>query len=219
MKADCFDLAGEVTGMSRNPGRLKYDVPWVTDKYIQRRYPLDHHLEMDKFFAGIEKRAYRMTELAIGNKDDALDILQDAMCKLVEKYSNHDPSDWTPLFYRILQNRIRDWYRKEKFRNRFRVWFRTRDEDPAEFPENQAISTDDSPEEQLHNSRMMDMLGRGIRQLPARQQQAFMLRTFEELDVRQTAEIMGCSEGSVKTHYSRAVQKLHELLGDISYES
>ena len=213
-----FYFIDDATGKSRDPVRLKYDVPWIDNSYANRRYTLDQNLELDKFFTGIEKRAYRMTELAIGNKDDALDILQDAMCKLVEKYADHDPSDWAPLFYRILQNRIRDWYRKENFRNRFRVWFGSRDEDPVEFLENQAGVTDQGPEDDLHNSRMLDLLGRGIRQLPVRQQQAFMLRTFEELDVRQTAEIMGCSEGSVKTHYSRAVQRLHAILGDISYE-
>ena len=158
-----------------------------------------------------------MTALAIGNKDDALDILQESMCKLVEKYADCDPSDWTPLFYRILQNQVRDWYRREKIRNRFRVWFSANDE-PAEMLENQSGAIIDVPEDNLHNRQMMDMLGRSIRQLPVRQQQAFMLRTFEELDVKQTAKIMGCTEGSVKTHYSRAIQKLRAILGDISDE-
>ena len=203
--------------MSRNPARLKYYVPLFENNQILRRYPLDQHPALDKFFAGIEKRALRMAELATGNKDDALDILQESMCKLVEKYAERDPSDWTPLFYRILQNQVRDWYRREKIRNRFRVWFGAMD-DPAEILENRTGAVNDAPEDNLHNRQVFDRLGSGIRQLPLRQQQAFMLRTFEELDVRQTAEIMGCSEGSVKTHYSRAVQKLRVILGDIGNE-
>ena len=111
----------------------------------------------------------------------------------------------------------RDWYRREKIRNRFRVWFGAMD-DPAEILENRTGAVNDAPEDNLHNRQVFDRLGSGIRQLPLRQQQAFMLRTFEELDVRQTAEIMGCSEGSVKTHYSRAVQKLRVILGDIGNE-
>ena len=184
---------------------------------MHRRHPLDHHLELDRFFAGIEKRAFRMAELATGNKDDALDILQESMCKLVEKYAERDPSDWPPLFYRILQNQVRDWYRREKIRNRFRVWFGAND-DPADLLENRAGAVSGAPDDELHNRQLLDRLGSGIRQLPLRQQQAFMLRTFEELDVRQTARIMGCTEGSVKTHYSRAVQKLRAILGDISDE-
>ena len=212
-----FHFIEDATGRSRNPARLKYDVPGFANDQTHRRNPLDQHLALDKFFAGIEKRAFRMAELATGNRDDALDILQESMCKLVEKYSEHDPSDWTPLFYRILQNQVRDWYRREKIRNRFRVWFSARD-DPAELPENRAVAVNGVPEDDLHNRQLLDRLGGGIRQLPLRQQQAFMLRTFEELDVRQTARIMGCSEGSVKTHYSRAVQRLRTILGDIGDE-
>jgi RNA polymerase sigma-70 factor, ECF subfamily len=198
----------------RAPVRLQYDVPWSKNNQIHRRKTLEHPLELDKFLAGIEQRAFRMAELAIGNRDDALDVLQEAMCKLAEKYADRDPSEWTPLFYRILQNQVRDWYRREKFRNRFRVWFGSQDDDPAELLENRAREMNDVPETNLHNRQMLDKLGCGIRQLPLRQQQAFMLRTFEELDVRQTAKIMGCSEGSVKTHYSRAVHRLRMLLGE-----
>jgi len=197
----------------REPVRLPYDVPWYKNNKVHRRYPLDHNLELDKFLAAVEKRAFRVAELAIGNRDDALDILQETMYKLAEKYADRDPSEWTPLFYRILQNQVRDWYRREKFRNRFRVWFGSHD-NPADSLENRAGSMNGAPEDDLHNRQVLDKLGCVIRQLPLRQQQAFMLRTFEELDVRQTAKIMGCSEGSVKTHYSRAVHRLRMLLGE-----
>jgi RNA polymerase sigma-70 factor, ECF subfamily len=175
-------------------------------------------MELDQFLAGIEKRAFRMAEIATGNRDDALDILQEAMCKLVEKYADREPLEWTPLFYSILQSRIRDWYRREKIRNRFRVWFGQKTEDGINPLDGQVDKFSNVPENILHNRQLMNLVGRGIRQLPLRQQQAFMLRILEEFDVKQTANIMGCSEGSVKTHYSRAVHRLRSLLGNTDDE-
>lgn len=156
-----------------------------------------------------------MAEIATGNRQDALDIIQDAMWKLVEKYSTRGPDEWGPLFHSILQSRIRDWYRRESIRNRFRVWFgRTESNEDPDPMENLADEATPGPGEVLQNEQGIAELDRLIRALPLRQQQAFMLRVFEGMDVAQTAKAMKCSTGSVKTHYSRAVHTLRDKLGD-----
>lgn len=178
------------------------------------------HLEqtqaLDRFLAGIERRAFRIAYLATGQEDDALDLVQDAMLKLVQRYATRSETEWAPLFHRILQSRVRDWYRRTRVRNRFRHWFGSAadidaDEDPLE---SVADATAVALDEQLKQKQAMDALQAALRRLPFRQQQAFLLRTWEELDVAQTAAAMGCSEGSVKTHYFRAVQALRKSLGE-----
>jgi RNA polymerase sigma-70 factor (ECF subfamily) len=124
--------------------------------------------------------------------------------------------EWTPLFYRILQNGIRDWHRRQAVRNRVMVWFgRGSKQDPAYDP---VASAPDpagrAPDEELQTAEAMERLESAVAGLPARQREAFMLRTFEGLDVAGTAIAMGCSAGSVKTHYSRAVHTLRDALGD-----
>lgn len=154
-----------------------------------------------------------MAKVVVGNREDALDILQDTMCKLVEKYGTRQAAEWPALFYTILQSRIRDWYRRETVRNRFRVWF-GREDDKSDSLDRFENTGEQGPEDMLQDSQFMHGLETAIRQLPLRQQQAFMLRAFEEFDVKSTANIMGCSEGSVKTHYSRAVSALRDKLGE-----
>ena len=127
------------------------------------------------------------------------------------------PADeWTPLFYRILQNAIRDWHRRRAVRNRVIAWFgRAQDADSDYDPVAEAPDpAGRTPDEQLQSHEAMQELELAVGILPARQREAFMLRTFEGLDVAATAVAMGCSEGSVKTHYSRAVHALRERLGD-----
>jgi RNA polymerase sigma-70 factor (ECF subfamily) len=172
------------------------------------------HRELDVFLASVEKRAFRMAEIATGNKDDALDILQDAMFKLAEKYAGRNAEEWGPLFTTILQSRIRDWYRRNQIRNKFRSWFSSKDEeesDPIQQAKDEMART---PEQLLQSDRRVDELGSAIHALPLRQQQAFLLRTWEGYNVEETAKAMKCSEGSVKTHYSRAVHALREKLDD-----
>jgi len=170
---------------------------------------------LDRFLAEVERRAFRMAEIATGNREDAFDILQDAMCKLVEKYADRNAPEWGPLFQTILQSKIRDWYRRNTVRNRFRSWLSFSDEQNNEDPIQTAVDERErTPEQHLQSSRRIDVLEQAIRELPLRQQQAFMLRIFEAFDVKQTAKIMQCSEGSVKTHYSRATHALREKLGD-----
>ncbi len=172
--------------------------------------------QLNVFFAEVERRALRIAEIAVRDRDEALDLVQDAMIKLARNYVKRPTEEWTPLFYRILQNGIRDWHRRQNVRNRVMVWFGrgNREEstyDPvAEAPD----PIGRSPDQELENREAMNGLERAVGELPTRQREAFMLRTFEGLDVADTAAAMGCSEGSVKTHYSRAVHSLRETLGE-----
>ncbi len=159
-----------------------------------------------------------MAELATGNRDDALDLVQDAMMGLVKSYADRDEADWAPLFHRILQSRINDWYRRSQVRNRFRVWLRFgagSDEAAAVDPIQTAVDhRQPDTVSRLQQAAAVDRLQDALQDLPVRQQQAFLLRCWEGLDVADTAFAMGCSEGSVKTHYSRAVHRLRDVLGD-----
>lgn len=182
------------------------------------RQALDKHHALERFLASVEKRAYRIAQIATSNSDDAFDIVQDAMFKLVEKYAGKSEGEWQALFYRILQSRIRDWYRRNTVRNRFRSWFSSGlddDEDPMAAVVDEAGR---SPEQELQAGRSIQALEVALKQLPLRQQQAFMLRTWEGMDVRETAQAMACAEGSVKTHYSRAIHALREALGEHWHE-
>ena len=163
----------------------------------------------------VERRAYRIAEIATGNADDALDVLQDAMYKLVQKYADRPTEEWGPLFQTILQSRIKDHHRRNFVRNRYRVWFSHRDdEDPQDPIQTAQDENAVNPEDAMDMNSSMEVLEQAVRQLPGRQQQAFMLRALEGLDVKETARIMKCSEGSVKTHYFRALSTLKEKLGD-----
>ena len=177
---------------------------------------LQREQELNRFLAEVEKRALRIAEIAVCDRDEALDLVQDAMIKLARKYADRPQAEWTPLFYRILQNGIRDWHRRQAVRNRVMVWFgRSKDKD-NEF-DVVAAAPDPAgrtPDEQLQSHEAMQTLESAIAELPARQREAFVLRTFEGLNVAGTASVMGCSEGSVKTHYSRAVHSLRETLGE-----
>jgi RNA polymerase sigma-70 factor (ECF subfamily) len=135
------------------------------------------------------------------------------MFKLVEKYAARPEPEWGPLFHRILQSRIQDWHRRAGVRERFRGWLGLGDaeDDPVrDVPDDK----DGNPEQLLQSHNRIAKLEQLIHDLPIRQQQAFLLRTLEGLDVRETAHAMGCTAGSVKTHYSRAVHALREKLGD-----
>ena len=176
---------------------------------------LQQQQALDRFFKGIEKRAFRMAHLATGNPEDAFDIVQDAMLKMVEKYSEKPEAEYSPLFFCILQSRIRDWYRRTAVRNRFRSWLggNAEDEDEDVFA-NVADPAGRTPDEILEVQGGMQALEQALKTLPLRQQQVFLLRAWEGLDVRQTAKAMKCAEGSVKTHYSRALAALRKKLGE-----
>lgn len=176
---------------------------------------LDNREALNRFLASVEKRAYRMADLATGSPDHALDIVQDAMLSLVKNYSHKSEADWGPLFHRILQSKIRDWYRRSRTRNSVFSWLHKShdDENDNYDPIQQAADNVSSkPDNSANNEQLLGLARQAIRQLPLRQQQAFLLRAWEGFDVRETAKAMGCSQGSVKTHYSRAIRALKKTL-------
>ena len=183
-----------------------------------RERVLDTHTAMDGFLAGIERRALRMAECALGNREDALDVVQDAMTRLCQRYARHSAEEWRPLFYRILQNSIRDHYRRNTVRNRFRTWLRTRSDTdthdcgPVDGIQTVADAENCQPDAMLEREHAILRLQTVLRQLPQRQQQAFMLRVWEGMNVADTAAVMNCSQGSVKTHLSRALARVREQL-------
>ncbi len=158
-----------------------------------------------------------MAYIATGNPDEALDIVQDAMLVLVKRYAQRDEAEWGPLFTRIVQNRIRDWYRREKVRSKWRVWF-GKDDDDHQTIENLPDSGGNDPVRQIANANITEELEQALRSLPLRQQQVFLLRAWDGLDVKETAQTLGISDGSVKTHYSRAVHRLREIFGEHHHE-
>jgi RNA polymerase sigma-70 factor (ECF subfamily) len=177
---------------------------------------LQKERQLNHFLAEVERRALRIAEIAVRDRDEALDLVQDAMIKLARSYGTRSSDEWTPLFYRILQNGVRDWHRRSAVRNRVMVWFgKSKSEDNdydvvAAAPDPMGRT----PDENLQNSEAMQDIELAVHELPSRQREAFMLRTFEGLDVAGTAVAMGCSEGSVKTHYSRAIHALRGKLGE-----
>jgi RNA polymerase sigma-70 factor (ECF subfamily) len=182
-----------------------------------RETDLDKARELEKFLKEVERRAFRMAEVALRNPDDALDVVQEAMIQLARSYGERPAEEWRPLFHRILQNRIHDWQRRRRTRSKVIAWWTggTREEeDDAPDPIDTAASDEPSPGTRLENDQAMTALEAALERLPARQRQAFLLRSLEGLDVADTAAAMGCSEGSVKTHYFRALTALRAELGE-----
>jgi RNA polymerase sigma factor (sigma-70 family) len=157
---------------------------------------------MDAFLAAIERRAWRMAEIHLGNREDALDAVQDSMLRLVRHYGDKPAGEWTPLFWGILRRRIVDLQRRRKVRSIVVGWLGGGKDD------------DDSPDPsaRLQDTQAYADIVAALRNLPRRQREAFTLRIMEGLDVAETAAAMGCSDGSVKTHLSRAMHSLREQL-------
>lgn len=177
--------------------------------------PLQREKELNRFLAEVEKRALRIAQIAMRDRDEAMDIVQDAMLKLAVKYAKKDSAEWAPLFYRILQNGIRDYHRRRVVRNKVMAWFGgTSGEDEYDAVASAPDPGGRTPEENLQTGDAMQQLEHAVAALPGRQREAFMLRTFEGLDVEGTAVAMGVSAGSVKTHYFRAVHSLRDSLGE-----
>jgi RNA polymerase sigma-70 factor (ECF subfamily) len=173
---------------------------------------------LETFLAEVERKAFRIAQIALRHEADALDVVQDAMMQLAHRYGSRPSAEWRPLFYRILENRIRDMQRRRIVRQRVMTWmpWRSEDEEEAPDPIAQAVDLGAQPPAQLESDQMMHTLEQALSQLPARQRQAFLLRNIEGLDVAETAAAMKCSQGSVKTHYFRALQALRLKLGDFS---
>lgn len=168
-------------------------------------------LSIDAFLVQIEKKGYRMALLAVGQHADAIDILQDAMLKLVTNYSERPCGEWKPLFYRILHNRINDWHRQQKLKNMLFFW---RNDDEEDVFDNVQDENAEEPTAVLEKADLQANVIEELKKLPAKQQQCFLLRTWEGMSVNETAMAMDCSAGSVKTHFFRAVQKLRTALGE-----
>ena len=172
--------------------------------------------ELSQFLSSVERRAYKHAVFAVRDDHAALDIVQDAMLKLAEKYGDKPAEELPMLFQRILQNTIRDHYRRQKVRIAWVTLFsglqsKHDDEefdplDMLEDSENQ--TTPAAPDESLQQSQIIALIEQALSKLPARQREAFLLRYWEGLDTTETAAAMGCTEGSVKTHCSRAVHAL-----------
>lgn len=198
-----------------NAGACEYAVS-CTRKHRSGVTTLQREQELNRFLLAIERRALRIAEISVRDRDEALDLVQNAMIKLAQKYGQRANAEWTPLFYRILQNGVRDWHRRQAVRNRVMVWFGGSGKGDCDYD---VVGTAPdpagrTPDEVLQNREAMQSVERGLHALPARQREAFLLRTFEGLSVADTAIAMGCSEGSVKTHYSRATHALRETLGE-----
>lgn len=175
--------------------------------------------EISEFLTQVERRAFKQAVFAVKNEESALDIVQDSMLKLAEKYASKPLEEYPMLFQRILQNTIRDWYRRTKVRSTWTSLFSSfgRDEDEGRDFLETLRSADDGnvpeiPADQIEQSQTLKIIETAIERLPARQREAFMMRYWEELDVAETAAAMGCSEGSVKTHCSRAAHALAIIL-------
>lgn len=182
-------------------------------------YGMASDKELADFLAGVERRAFKQAAYAVRDDDASLDIVQDAMIKLAEKYGDRPAAELPLLFQRILQNAIHDWFRRQKVRNTWVTLFsslnNTDDEDfdPLETLE----SADDnagveSTEHRLEREQVLALIDEEIQKLPTRQREAFLMRYWEDMDVAETAAAMGCSEGSVKTHCSRATHALAQAL-------
>jgi len=176
--------------------------------------------ELSDFLTQVERRAFKQTAYAVRDEHAALDILQDAMMKLAEKYAMRPANEFPMLFQRILQNTMRDFWRRQKVRN---IWtsllssFSVTGEDGEDSDPLEVLTSTDNdarvePEAQLEQHQTMALIEDALTKLPARQREAFVMRYWEDMDVAETALAMGCSQGSVKTHCSRAVRALAATL-------
>ncbi len=170
--------------------------------------------ELSDFLESVERRAFKQTAYAVRDDHSALDIVQDAMMKLAEKYGDKPVAEFPMLFQRILQNTMRDFWRRQKVRNLWTTLLSSfgvgnngeEEHDPLEMIDVEDDS--DEPSAQLERSQTIKLIERALEKLPRRQREAFVLRYWEDMDVAETANIMGCSQGSVKTHCSRAVHAM-----------
>lgn len=164
---------------------------------------------LEQFLAGIGPRAFRFAELGLRQRDDALDAVQDAMLRMLA-YRERPAAEWTPLFWSVLRSRVVDIQRRRSFRLRWLLPAGDRDDEPVDW----ADATGPEPARAHDGREAYGRLAEALGTLPRRQREAFSLRVLEELDVATTARAMGCSEGAVKTHLSRARDALQKHLKD-----
>ena len=176
--------------------------------------------EISDFLIEVEKRAYKQALFAVHDEHAALDIVQDSMMKLTVKYASKPAEELPLLFQRILQNTIRDYYRRQRIRSLWTTLFSAfapndQDKDHEDFDILETLPVkqeSNQPDEQLEKAQLIDLMEKAMEVLPARQREAFILRYWEEMSLAETAAVMNCSEGSVKTHCSRATHTLASIL-------
>jgi RNA polymerase sigma-70 factor (ECF subfamily) len=174
--------------------------------------PATPPVDLDQFLASVERRAFRMAELALGHREDALDAVQEAMIKLVA-YRQRPAAEWTPLFWSILRSQVTDRHRRNTVRRKVMTVL-GRHEDQRDDPLEMLPDPSEDPARRHADGQAWSALGKALRNLPRRQREAYLLRELQGLDVAQTAAAMGCSDGSVKTHLSRAMSALRIQLED-----
>jgi len=195
--------------MAANAGDIE---PAAGIQAITQERASDQLKPLDHFLKDVERRAFRMAQVAVGSPDDALDIVQDTMLGFATRYANKPEGDWPPLFFRVLRSRITDFYRRTAVRRRWTVMFGN--QDGEDFVQTAPDPAGIDPSRALSSAQAGKALNRALQELPRRQQEVFMLRVWEGLSVRHTAVAMGCSDGSVKTHLSRAMHTLRVVLED-----
>jgi RNA polymerase sigma-70 factor (ECF subfamily) len=175
--------------------------------------------ELSEFLAGVERRAFKQAQFAVRDEDAALDIVQEAMIKLATHYADRPLAELPLLFTRILQNATHDHFRRHKVRSTWVTLLSSltsgdnEDADPLETLEAQDGSVHaESAADRVERFQVIAIIEEEVSRLPPRQRQAFLLRYWEDFDVAETAALMGCSEGSVKTHCSRATDALARAL-------
>jgi RNA polymerase sigma-70 factor (ECF subfamily) len=185
--------------------------PWIPDRVEAAKPDVG---SIDQFLKTVERRALRMAEMATSSRDEAMDLVQDAMFGFVRHYTAKPAADWAPLFYRVLDSRINDWHRRRNVRGRWlAVWTKNSDDEEGLDEIAQAPDPNDpGPLLRLAGTEASIALDQALKKLPTRQRQAFLLRVWEGFDVATTANVMRCSEGSVKTHLSRALTALRRAL-------
>lgn len=188
-------------------------------QYAPRRMATDK--ELSDFLENVERRAFKQAVYAVRKDESALDIVQDAMIKLAEKYGDKPAAELPMLFQRILQTTILDYFRREKVRNTWVSLFSGMSSSSDEhedfdilesYEAEQGSQASESSADKVERMQTLSAIDDEVQKLPARQREAFLMRYLHDLDVAETAEAMGCSEGSVKTHCSRATHTLAEAL-------
>lgn len=151
-----------------------------------------------------------MATMATRNEADAMDLVQDAMIRLVSRYADQHSDEWRGLFLKILENGILDWHRKETLKRRLFFWRQDEQAQEDAQPGTEQVQCAAGPAEELWRDQIGEHLLTTIEKLPVKQQQCYLLRSWEGLSVSETAEVMGIHQNSVKTHYFRAMEKLRE---------